>query len=251
MLSDELQRNFFKHIPSEFEIEDETINFSKRYANQFVDADLPAIVLSYITTGMVNYIYLNEAFVSSRETTDYIEIEDNVYEYELEVLDPQEILKVEGYKNGSFVEIDKNDYELVIENSQGKIKFFELPDIGTTCQVYYKHKKIRAEYGGEFQDRVQIDVLTTNYEKDDGGMINGLQLNKKVVRELKKELRFGFESDNISVRRTTDTRNLTGVEGQDYHYRNTFDVMLAYHDTYTKYFDSIKEVNYELQKDVI
>lgn len=250
LLSEDLQTEIFKSIPSEFEFSGENINFSKRYANQMTESDLPCIVVSYVNTDIINYIYLNTLYNITNNSVESFTIEEDKDFYPFDEYTAYEILFVEGKMDGKYKEIDEDYYTFYKNDDESGIIFDLMPDIGSDCYVEYVHHKIRCEYGGEFTDRIQIDVVNTDYNKGDS-FINGLRLNKYVVDKIKKFFMLQFDIDGISVRDWSDTRNLTNVIGEDYHYRNTFDVMIAYHDTYTKMYDSIEEVNYELKSQVV
>lgn len=250
MLSESLQTVFFKSIPSEFEVDGITVNYSKRYSNQLSDSDLPAIVVSYINSDIVNYLYLNNLYTVTNTSRDSFSIEEGKNFYEFSIDSAYMIDYVDGRMNDEWGEVNSDYYMFYSDDDECGIIFNRLPDYGTECTIDYFHRDIRAEYGGEFSDRIQIDVINTNY-KDDDNFINGLRLNKYVVSKVKKELMFGLDINGMVVRDTTDTRNMTNIVGEEYHYRNTFDINIAYHDTYTKLFNTIEEVNYELESQVV
>lgn len=250
MLSENLQSEFFKSIPSEFEVSGTTINYSKRYSNQLSDSDLPAIVVSYVNSDIVNYLYLNNLYTVTNTSRDSFTIEEGKSFYEFDIDSAYKIDYVDGRMNGEWGEIDDSYYMFYRDDDECGIIFDTIPDYGTECNVDYYHRDIRAEYGGEFSDRIQIDVINTNYTDGDK-FINGLRLNKYVVDKVKKELMFGLDIDGMVVRDTSDTRNMTNIVGEEYRYRNTFDIIVAYHDTYTKLFNTIEEVNYELESQVV
>lgn len=254
-MSSELQEKFFRFIPYEYDINTKsgvkTVNVSKRYSNQAVGADLPCIVLTYISTGIVNFIYLNNVYTKTQKSIDIFTIDEETADYYLRISQPNEILEVSGYTDGYFGVIDDSNYTFVNMNGNSYIHFDTIPDHDTECRVSYSHYKIRAEYGGEFIDRVQVDVITTDYEHEDGTFINGIVLAKEITRQLTMLLNFGFDHDFLVVRRIGEARDLTSIAEHDHNYRYTFDANLAYHDTYTKILDSINQVNYELHTQVI
>lgn len=251
MLSDRLQKDLFSKIPSEFTIDGETINFSKRYSSQFTGKNLPAIVLTYIETERPSYIYLNKLHNITDKTTDVYKSEEDKFEYKLNVEGAVDVVKVQGYKDDVFKVFDESRY--VLDKNENEIIFQtedDLPDFGTDFYVKYEHDKIKVELGGEFKDVIQIDVVTTDYKNDDL-FINGSRLAKIVTGELKREIQFGINDDSYyNIRDVHDSRNLTSIEGQDYHYRYSFDIDVAYHDIYVKLFDRIEEVNYYLNTEV-
>jgi len=255
-LNSELETEFFKSIPVIYNINGNEINFSKRYSNQFTDTDLPAIVLTYIETGLVSHLYLNKLFKVTTKSKDVIEFEENKYEYNLSVESGFEVDKITGYVNDYYTDIKDSVYtfEGYNEGVDAKIIFDEtsndLPDVGTEFVVDFKHKNIKAVLGGEFLDRIQFDVVTTDYKENDI-FINGLKMCKTVTRDLIKKLEFEFNNPKIVIRDVSEARNLSNIEGQDYHYRYSFDVSIAYRASYTKLFNSIEEVSYELQAQVV
>jgi len=255
-LDNNLESDFFKSIPSIYNVNGNEINFSKRYSNQFTGTDLPAIVLTYLESGVVSHLYLNKLYNITNKTKDVIEFEEDKYEYNLSVESGFEIESITGIVNDYHTDItdDVYTFEGYNENKDAKIIFDsesdDIPDVGTEFVVDYKHKNIKAVLGGEFIDRIQFDIITTDY-KDDETFINGLRLCKIVTRDLLRELEFNFKHPKIVVRDVSEARNLTEIEGQDYHYRYSFDVSIAYRTSYSKLFNSIEEVSYELQAQVV
>jgi len=248
-MNDEQQNRLFQFIPSEFEIDGHSVNFSKRYSSQFVKTDLPAIVLTYIETGIKNFIYFNKLYsmlTKIKENTESFETESGVLEYEIDEKRAHTIVEVEGYVDDDWKTIDDDAYFL---NDDRNIEFQtedDLPDYGTEFDVSYEYYEIDVELGGEFTDRIQIDVVTSNYEEEDV-YINGLRLCKIVTKHLMKELRFGFEEPDLNIRMVTESTDLTEIEGEDYHYRHSFDIEVAYHDTYLRTYDSIEQIKADLE----
>ena len=254
MMLDKMNQDYiFKKIPSVFKINTknniETINFNKRYSNQYVKSSNPSIILSYINTGIVNYIYLNEVFRKTNKTQEKFIYLENINSYELIVERVNEIKEVFCYVNGVYDLLAEDYYELSVNaNNSYVIEFIGnvYPDKNSYFYIEYEHDNIRAEFGGEFQDQIQIDVYTTDLTTEDGTFINGMIIAKEAIREIKKFMRFGLNTYDLCVRSVTDTRDLTEISGEHFEYRYSFDVNIAYHDTYSQYYDSIEKVNFEL-----
>lgn len=261
-MDEELETYFFRNIPHTYTVNENEINFSKRYSNQFTEQDLPSIVLTYIETGVVSHIYLNKLYSMSNDSIDVKLFEEDKYEYSLEVDSVNEITKIIGYYDyesdgetyTAYDEINDDCYSLELIDDKNKLVFDDdcdgLPNTDTKFKVYYEHDDIKVVFGGEFIDRVQFDIVTTDYKEDDV-FINGLKLCKDVTRELMRELKFGFDHPNLVIREVSDAKDLSDIEGQDYHYRYSFDVSIAYTTSYTKYFDNIEDVGYELETQVV
>lgn len=248
MLSAELQSDFFSKVPNQITLKEYNINIHKRYANQFVGDEFPAITLLYYNTGVANYIYLNGVYKTTDETTEQFTY-DMSQTYQLEVPMPAKINEVKGFVEGDLVVVNDDYYSLVNVGDEGSIEFYHDLDEGTSFSVTYKHDKIRAEYGGEFSDYVQIDVYSKDLKVDED-YINGIILNKAIVHELKKNIRFNIDDPEYVIRDVSNTNDFSNISGEDYAYRRQFDVEIAYHDTFTKYHDKMKEVNYMLNTQV-
>lgn len=245
-MREDLEREFFRVIPSTFNVNDADINFSIRYANQFTEDDLPAIILNYIETGMESNIGLNKVESISDDSTEIFISDGDKLEYHFDAPEVTEIYKVEGYVNDAFQELDEKRYRLGSDGEKIVFESFEdLPDEGTKFYVYHRHREIKVELGGELEDRVQIDIVTSDY--DDGtNFVNGVLLKKKATQEIMNKLRFGFDNDNMVIKEVTESSDLSSIEGGDYYYRNTFDVTVAYYDNFVEYYDSIKNVDYDI-----
>jgi len=247
MLSTELQNDFLSNLPNSITLNDHDISVHKRYANQFVGDEFPTITLMYYNTGVVNYIYLNEVYKTSNESID--EFTYNKNEFELETPSPNEILKVMGYVDDNYVEVSDNYYDLILADDTGYITFNRDLDDETQFEVKYKHDTIKAEYGGEFSDYVQLDVYTKDIKIGDD-YINGILLNKAIVRNLEKQIRFNLDNENYVIRDVTNASDFSDISGEEYVYRRQFDVEIAYHDTFVEYHDKMEEVNYVMNTQV-
>lgn len=248
MLSAEMQSDFFSELPSSIDYNGHTIDIHKRYANQFVGDEFPTITLMYYNSGVVNYIYLN--YVKKYTDTSSETFTYNDSEYDLEVLEPNNIDQVMGYVDGTYGVVDDDYYDLVVTGDEGTLVFNQDLDEGTKFTVTYSHDKISAEYGGEFSDFVQIDIYTKDIKEGDD-YINGILLNKEIVRNLEKTIRFGIDNPNYVIRSVSSSNDLTNISGEQYVYRRQFDVEIAYNDTFIEYHDKLEEVNYTLNTQVI
>lgn len=253
----ELEKDFFREIPSEFTVDGVDVQFKKRYPNQFTKNDLPAIVVYFVEEAIDSYIYFNKLRSITNESTDYLTFEDGKYVYELEfkgkeILKVEKLIKADEYDTvGDYWEpVDDDSYFL---NDDGHIEFQEdeesVLDDGREFRVNYEHQKIKVNLGGEFLDRIQVDVVTSNrkHDYDDSQeFVNGIMLKKEATRRLMKEFRFGFQHPDLVVREVSEATDLSDIEGEDYHYRNSFDVEVAYHETYTRTYDSIEEIDEDI-----
>lgn len=249
-MDDDKQERVIKFVPDTFTVDDNSINFSKRYASQFTENDLPSIVFKYLETGSENYIYLNKVFsIKTRtfENTEQFVFDDSKLVYQIEDERADSILEVEYYDstNEEWKRVEEASYFL---NDDEELEFQTndvYPD-GADGRVTYEYLKIEVSLGGEFSDMLQVDVITSDYKDEENGIyINGLRLCKLAVRRLMEEFRFGFSEPDIVVRNVTESSDLSDIEGEDYHYRHTFDVEFAYHKTYVKTFNTIEEVRGE------
>ena len=252
MLDKQGQDFIFKKIPSEFVINTrngpETINFNKRYSNQFIDERNPSIVLTYITTGIVNYIYLNEVHKKVKYTQERFLSLENTDTYVLMLDCVNEIKDVYGYIDDNYELFVEDDYELTLNADMEYVIVFTgdiKPDLSTYFYVTYTHDKVAAHFGGEFQDKIQIDIYTTDITNEDGRFINGSIVAKEVTRQIKKFIRFGINEPTICVRNVGNTNDLTEISGEHFKYRYQFDIDVAYHDSYVEYYDTIKDVGLE------
>jgi len=260
-LKAELEKDFFVDIPSEFEVNGIDVKFKKRYANQFTKNDLPAIIFNFIDESIESYIYFNKLESITNKTVEYKVFEDGKYTYELDY-NAENIIKIEKLIK-SDEENTIGDYWKEVENGDnywinqdGNLEFQaneeSLLDDDRKFRVIYEHKEIKVNLGGEFIDRIQIDVVTSNkkYDYDDSQkFINGILLKKEVTRKLIKYLRLGFQHPDLVIREVSEATDISEIEGEDYHYRNTFDVEVAYREKFTRVYDSFQEVEFDLNID--
>lgn len=250
MLKNEKQEKLFKAIPTQYKIRRNNnvydLNVHKRYTNQLVQDEFPTIGLTYTTTGIVSYSYLNDLYCNTQRTTDTFIYTDDSYTLSST---PSHIIHVYGNyaEEGEYVygEVPEHMYNVVDD----EIIFLESLEEGTKFYVIYSHEQIKVVLGGEFLDRIQIDVFTTDMELN-GTYMNGSYLNKSIVNQLRNYLDFGLSFNDMVIRDVSSTMDLSQYSGNRYEYRRQFTIEIAYHDTFVEYYDTIQEVDYALNMQV-
>ena len=233
MLSDDLKKSVYQGIPNDFNgIDPNLSSISKLYENQWYNIDddkmkYPMITLDYASVVNEVNVPLNKIRDVTKEPTDTVTYETGTFLYTLEYDNITDITKVEGVVSGRKHVFDAVEYQ--IDGGATQIKFLgpTYPDDGKYVRVTYKVKWHIALYGGEYQDKLIINVRTRDH-RIETRTINGLKLAHAIINDIYAWVQFTADIEGILFVNPSDVKDLSSLEATNMLYRLQFDIEVRY-----------------------
>jgi len=168
------------------------------------------------------------------EPVEEIEYETGTAKYALNYDYVASILEVKALVSSVETTLDPSEYQLNqnYPGSDDEVEFLgpTLPDNGTDFTIEYLCNTVIIRKGGEYQDKLSVNVYAMDYKDSGGTFINGTIVADYLINKIKKYLQLTFSDDEIVFRGITPVRNLDALIEGGQHRRRQFDISIAYHE---------------------
>jgi len=244
MLDNDIRRQIYYEMPSQFTIKGIEFKVPKRYANQFFAEVFPAIVLQYTEYDNVIFEPLTGLRLKTGHSTDAITFETGVTIYNLQVVPVRKILRVVGKVGGVTYEFKQEEFALV---NSDKIQFLgpTFPDDGSEVLITYSHKWVRQFQGCEIYDNLSVNVYAQDY-KYNGKTLNGILIAEHIANVIKHWLKYSLDIPGVVVRQVSELRDLDVLTQQPIIRRRQFDARVVYTETVETRVETVEEVEWTI-----